>query len=98
MKFVPARTLVGPLAVTMTSAFGVTVVPTGWLALLTEFESAVVEATVAMFVMFPLAGAVTVTVKLLVAFASRVPTVQLATPALVAPPGLMLKNTTFVGS
>jgi len=58
----------------------------------------VVEVTVAMFVMVPAYGAVTVTIKFVVTPLARVPKVQFAMPAFVVPPPLALTKTTFVGS
>ena len=84
--------------VTPTSATGVTLVPTGRLVLLVEFGSPVGELTLAVFVIVPLAGAVTVNVRFVVEPEASVPKVQLAIPAFVVPPPLALTNTTLVGN
>lgn len=77
---------------TPTSATGVTVVVTGGLMLFVGFGSLVGELTVAVFVIVPLAGAVTVKVKLVVALTASVPSDQLTTPAFVVPPFDALTN------
>ena len=60
--------------------------------------SPVGELTVAMFVIAPLAGAVTINVKFVVALTAKVPSAQFTVPALFVPLPLALTNTTFVGS
>jgi hypothetical protein len=82
---------------TAKSATGVTVVPTGELVLLPGLESGVLDATVATFVTLPLAGAVTVKVRLVPTPAARLTNAQLTTPALFVPPPLALTKVTFVG-
>lgn len=94
----PANTFVGPAFPSTTSATGVTVVVTGGLVLLVGVGSAVGELIVAVFVIVPLAGAVTVKVRFVIAFAAKVPNDQLTVPAAFVPFPLALKNTTFVGS
>jgi hypothetical protein len=80
------------------SATGDTVVVTGGLVLFVGFGSPVGEPTVAVFVIVPLTGAVTVNVRLLDWPGFKLPNDQLATPAFVVPPLLALTNTIFVGS
>ena len=81
-----------------TSATGVTVVITGGVTLFVLFGSSVGEATVAVLVSEPLAGAVTVTVKLLTWPLVNVPRVQLTTPLLFTPPPVALTNVTLAGN
>ena len=81
-----------------TSATGVTVVITGGVILLVELGSPVGEATVAVLVSEPLAGAVTVKVILLTGPLARVPKVQLTTPLLFNPPPVALTNVTLAGN
>jgi hypothetical protein len=85
-----------PLLPAAKSATGVTVVVTGGLVLLITFVSRVGEPTVAVLVSVPLAGAVTVTVRLLVWPAIKFPSGQLTTPLLLTPPGA-LTNVTPAG-
>src|SRR5260221_618307 len=80
------------------SATGVTVVPAGKLVLFVESKSGVSEETVAVFVIVPVTGAVTVTVTFVAAFAARFPSDHVTVPALVVPPPLALTKTTFTGS
>src|SRR5664279_4086110 len=80
-----------------TSATGVTLVTTGKVRLLVELGSPVRVFTVAMLVSEPLAGAVTVTVRLLTWPLVRAPKVQLITPLLFKPPLLALTKVTLAG-
>ena len=70
---------------------------TGGVMLFRMFVSIVGELTLAMFVMEPLAGAVTVTVRLLDWPAGNAPRFQLTTPALFEPLPLALTNVTPTG-
>jgi hypothetical protein len=81
-----------------TSATGVTVVMTGGVMLFVEFGSPVGELTAATLVSEPLAGAVTVTVRLLTWPLVKVPRLQLTTPLVLAPPPLALTNVTPSGN
>jgi hypothetical protein len=81
-----AKTLAEPTLPMPTSATGVTVVMTGTVTLFVEFGSPVGELTLAMLVNEPLAGAVTVTVILLIWPLLNVPKLQLTTPLLLTPP------------
>jgi hypothetical protein len=78
-------------------ATGVTVVVTGGLVLFVGFGSPVGELTVAMFVIAPLAGAVTFKVKFVIALAAKVPSDQLTIPAMFVPPPVALTNVTPTG-
>jgi hypothetical protein len=69
-----------------TSATGATVVMTGAVTLFVELGSPVGVLTLAVLVSEPLAGAVTVTVRLLTWPLANVPKLQLTTPLLLAPP------------
>src|SRR5208283_4831002 len=80
-----------------TSATGVTVVMTGGLTLLVRLGSPVGVLTVAMLVSEPLAGAVTVTVTLLIWPLVKVPRVQLTIPPLFKPPLVALTKVTLAG-
>ena len=93
-----AKTLADPLLPTARSATGVTVVVTGGLVLFVEFGSPVGELTIAVFVIVPLAGAVTVKIKLLDWLAAKLPNDQLTTPPLVVPPPDALTKTTPAGN
>src|SRR6202142_1687884 len=92
-----ARTLAGPVLLMATSATGVTVVITGRLVLLVRLGSPVGVLTLAMLVRLPEAGAVTVTVTLLVWPLASVPRVQLTTPLLFKPPLVALTKVTVAG-
>src|SRR5438874_2473515 len=80
-----------------TSATGVTAVMTGGVTLLVELESIVGELTLAVLVRKPLAGAVTVTVRLLTWPLARSPKLQLTTPLLLTPLLLALTKVTVAG-
>src|SRR5581483_9172787 len=67
------------------SASGVTVVTTGGFVLLPGVGSPVGELTMATLVIEPLAGALIVRFRFVVAFAARVPRVQLTMPPLLTP-------------
>ena len=73
MKFVPGSTTAGAVFTRLTSASGVTVVVTGGVTLFVGTGSPVGEPTLAKFVIEPLAGAVTVTVRLVVCVDVSVP-------------------------
>ena len=92
-----ANTLAGPLPLTPTSATGVTPVVTGGLVLFPGLGSVVVAPTVALFVIVPLAGALTLTVTFDAASAPKVPSDQLTVPAPFVPLPLALTKTTFTG-
>jgi hypothetical protein len=92
-----AGTVAEPVLPIPTSATGVTVVMTGEVMLFVEFGSTVGELALAVFVSVPLAGAVTVTVRLLTWPFASVPRFQLTTPLLLAPPPLALTNVTVAG-
>ena len=87
---------------TATSACGnakfVTLVTTGAVTLFVLFGSPVGELTLAVLVSEPLAGAVTVTVILLIWPLANVPNVQLTTPLVFTPPPVALTNVTPKGS
>src|SRR5438105_3727550 len=68
-----------------TSATGVTLVITGGVTLLVEFESLVGELTLAVLVSEPLAGAVTTMVRVLTWPLARLHRFQLTTPLLFTP-------------
>jgi hypothetical protein len=74
------------------------VVTTGAVTLFVELGSPVGELTAATLVSEPLAGAVTVTVRLLTWPLVNVPNVQLTTPLLLAPPPVALTNVTPRGN
>ena len=80
-----------------TSATAAIVVTTGGVTLSSTFVSLVGELTRATFVKLPLAGAVTVTVTLLVAPLARLPKVHVTTPELFTPPAVALTNVTVAG-
>ena len=80
-KIIPA----GPVLLTLTSATGVTSVMTGGVRLFKMFVSPVGELTLATFVKLPLAGAVTVTDKLVTCPLINVPKSQLTTPLELVP-------------
>ena len=90
--------MAAPVLPKPTSAAGVTVVMTGEVMLFVLFGSTVGEFTPATLVNEPLAGALTVTVILLIWPLAKVPNVQLTTPLLLAPPPLALTNVTPKGS
>ena len=87
-----ARTLAAADLPRPMSAIGVTVVTTGGVELLVPFGSLVGEVTVAILVNVPLAGAVTVTLILLIAPLANVPRFQFTTPALLMPPPVAETN------
>src|SRR4051812_18104061 len=80
-----------------TSATGVTLVITGGVTLLVEFESIAGELTLAMLVSDPLAGAVTTTVRLLTWPLAKFPKLQFTTPLLFTPLPLALTKLTVAG-
>ena len=65
--------------------------------LFNRLVSNVGEATFALLVKVPLAGAVTMTVRLLACPAANVPRLQAITPELVTPPPVALTKVTPVG-
>ena len=89
VRLLDPKTNAGPLLPTARSATGVTVVVTGGLALFVGFGSPVGEPTVAVLVNVPLAGAVTIKVKFVVAPTIIVPSDQLTMPLLLTPPGAL---------
>jgi hypothetical protein len=92
-----AKTLAGPVLPIATSATRVTVVMTGAVTLFVLFGSPVGELTLAKLVSEPLAGAVTVTVRLLTWPLANVPKLQLTTPLVLTPPPVALTNVTLAG-
>ena len=80
------------------SANGVTVVVTGGVTLFVGVGSGVGEPTLAKFVSVPLAGAVTVTVRLVFCAAASVPRFHVTRPLLVTPLPLALTNDTLLGN
>ena len=80
------------------SANGVTVVVTGGVTLFVGIGSPVGEPPVAMFVMEPEAGAITVSVTLLTWLLVNVPKFQITLLPFVVPPLLALKNATPFGN
>src|SRR5450432_3087137 len=80
-----------------TSATGVTLVMTGNVTLFVKFVSPVGVLTFATLVNDPEAGAVTVTVRLLIWPLVRLPRLQFTTPPLFTPPPEALTNITFTG-
>ena len=98
MKFVPGSTTAGAVFTRLTSASGVTVVVTGGVTLFVGTGSPVGEPTLAKFVIEPLAGAVTVTVRLVVCVDVSVPKFHVTRPAFVTPLPLALTNVTLAGN
>jgi len=92
-----ARTVDGPDLPTAKSDCRVTAVTTGGVVLFSMFVSNVGEPTLATFVKVPLAGAVTVTVRLLPCPAAMDPRLQLTAPELFEPPPLAPTNITPAG-
>jgi hypothetical protein len=86
-----------PLLPMARSADGVTVVTTGGVTLLVRFGSGVGEVTLAVLVKVPLAGAVTIRVKFVVAFAAREARFQFTTPAVSLPLPVALTKVTPTG-
>src|SRR5947207_3038014 len=80
-----------------TSTAGATRRTTGGVTLLVEFKSIVSELTLAVLVSDPLAGAVTITVRLLTWPLARSPRLQFTTPLLFAPLPLALTKATDAG-
>jgi hypothetical protein len=78
---------------TAKSANGVTVVTTGGVTLFVRFGSGVGEVTLAVLVNVPLAGAVTIRMKFVVALAANEARFQLTTPELFTPPDALTKIT-----
>ena len=93
-----AGTLVAPVLPKPTSAAGITVVMTGEVMLFVLFGSTVGELALAVFVNVPLAGTVTVTVRLLTWPLAKVPRLQLTTPLVFTPPPLALTKLTPAGN
>jgi hypothetical protein len=93
-----AKTLAGPVLPIATSATRVTVVMTGAVTLFVLFGSPVGVLTLAVFVNEPLAGAVTVTVRLLTWPLANVPRLQLTTPLVFNPPPVALTKLTPNGN
>jgi hypothetical protein len=89
-----AGTVAEPVLPKPTSATGATVVMTGAVTLFVLFGSPVGVLTLAVFVSVPLAGAVTVTVILLIWPLAKVPRLQLTTPLVFNPPPVALTNVT----
>jgi hypothetical protein len=75
------------------SASGVTVVVTGGLTLFPGTGSLVGEVTLAVLISVPAVGAVTVKMKLVVAFIANEAKFQLTTPEVFTPPGALTKVT-----
>ena len=92
-----AKTDAEPVLPMATSATGVTVVTTGGVRLFVRLGSPVGAFTVATFVRLPEAGAVTVTVTLLVWPLVKMPRVQLTIPLLFKPPPVALTKVTVAG-
>jgi len=80
-----ARTVDGPVLPKPRSATGVTVVLTGGVTLFVRIGSPVGEDTLAVLFSVPLAGAVTVTVRLLTSPLASVPNDQFTVPLLSMP-------------
>jgi hypothetical protein len=97
-RLLVAGTLAAPVLPRPTSAAAVTVVMTGAVTLFVLFGSTVGELALAVFVSVPLAGAVTVTVRLLTWPPAKVPNVQLTTPLVFTPPPVALTNVTPNGN
>ncbi len=93
-----ARTLDGPVLPKPISATDVTVVVTGGVTLFVMFGSLVGEDTLAVLFNVPLAGAVTVTVRLLTAPLASVPNDQFTVPLLLTPLPLADANVTPAGN
>jgi hypothetical protein len=93
-RLLDAGTLAAPVLPKPTSATGVTVVMTGTVTLFVLLGSTVGELTLAVFVNEPLAGAVTVMVRLLTWPPVNVPRLQLTTPLVFTPPPVALTNVT----
>src|SRR5208282_5015472 len=98
VRLLVALTNAGPLLPIPTSATAVTVVMTGTLVLFVRLGSPVGELAVAMLVSDPLAGAVTVTVTLLIWPLVNVPRLQLTTPPLLIPLPLAPTKLTLAGN
>jgi hypothetical protein len=81
-----------------TSATGVTLVVTGGVTLFVPFGSPVGEPTLAVLVSVPLAGVVTVNVRLVTWLFVNVPKLHVTTPSLVAKPPLAPAKVTPAGS
>ena len=91
--------LAGPLLPTARSDTGATVVRTGGVRLFVEVGSGVGLPTLAVLVrLAPLAGAVTVSVRLVLAPTARLPrSAQMTCPPINTPPALALTNVTLAG-
>ena len=82
-----------------TSATGVTVLMTGGVTLLVGLGSWVGPPTLALLVMLPINGAVTVSVRLVFAPAARLPRLfQTTCEPISVPPALALTKVTLTGS
>ena len=92
-----ASTLAAALFPIPTSATAVTVVITGGVTLFVRLGSPVGVLTLAVLVNEPLAGALTVTVILLLCPLVSVPRLQLTTPLLFNPPPEALTKVTLAG-
>ena len=97
MKFVPGSTDAGAVFTRLTSATGVTVVVTGGVTLFVGTGSPVGEPTLAKFVIEPLAGEVTVTVRFVTWFEDKVAMLHVTTPLMFVPLPLALTNVTLLG-
>jgi hypothetical protein len=97
-RLLVAGTVAEPVLPRPTSATGATVVMTGTVTLFVEFGSTVGELTLAVFVSVPLAGAATVTVRLLTWPLVKTPRLQLTTPLVFTPPPVALTKLTPAGS
>jgi hypothetical protein len=97
-RLLVAGTVAEPVLPKPTSAAGVTVVMTGTVTLFVLLGSPVGELALAVLVSVPLAGALTVTVRLLTWPLAKVPNVQLTTPLVFTPPPVALTNVTPKGS
>jgi hypothetical protein len=97
-RLLVAGTVAEPVLPRPTSAAAVTVVMTGTVTLFVLLGSTVGELALAVFVSEPPAGAVTVTVILLIWPPAKVPNVQLTTPLVFNPPPVALTNVTPNGN
>ena len=97
-KLTPSALLAAPDLPTARSAIVVTIVTTGGVTLFVGIGSGVGEPRLATFVSEPLVGAVTVTVRLLVAPFASVPRFHVTRFPFVVPLPLALTNVTFAGS
>ena len=98
MKFVPGSTEAGAVFTKLTSATGVTLVVTGGVTLFVGVGSSVGPPTLATFVIEPLAGEVTVTVRFVTWLEDKVPMLQVTRPLAFVPLPLALTNVTLFGN